>query len=81
MGAASFVRNRDSSRYQINVTHHAGVVCLPASLALCNFLPQIRQSHIGTVALNQNLLSVVARASAFGARQANDLVRIFVELK
>jgi hypothetical protein len=27
--------------------------------ALCNFLPRIRQPHIGTVAFNQSLLSVL----------------------
>src|SRR5262249_54244576 len=30
--------------------------------ALCNFLPQIREPHSGTVLLNQFLLSVLARA-------------------
>jgi hypothetical protein len=41
--------------HQINITHHAGVMHLPAPLALRNFLPQIRQTHIGSVPLNQFL--------------------------
>jgi hypothetical protein len=33
-------------------THHAGVTRFPASLALCNFLTQIWEAHIGAIALN-----------------------------
>jgi len=52
-------------RHKTNVTNHAGVVHLSMTPALCNLLPQIRQPNIGTVACNQFLLSVLARASAF----------------
>ena len=58
------------AREQINVTHHAGVVHLSTPLALCDFLPQIRQANIGAVELIRSLLSVLPRTSAFGARQA-----------
>src|SRR5262249_16466577 len=37
-------------RSQINVPHHAGVVHSSTPLALCDFLPQIRQSNVGSVA-------------------------------
>ena len=37
------------TRYQINVAHHAGVMHLPAPLALSNFLPQIWQPNIGPI--------------------------------
>jgi hypothetical protein len=36
---------------QIDVLHHAGVVHLTVTPALCNFLPQIRQSNIGAIAV------------------------------
>jgi hypothetical protein len=47
---------------------HAGIVH-PVVPALCYVLPQIRQPNVGTVALNQSLLPILARASAFGGRR------------
>ena len=44
--------------------HHAGVMHLALTPTLRNFLPQIRQPNIGTVALNQSLHSILARACA-----------------
>ena len=73
--------SRDVLRHQIDVTNHARVVQLSMTLALRNLLPQIRQPHIGTVAFNQSLLSVLARAPAFLAGQANDVAGIFEQLK
>jgi hypothetical protein len=49
--------------------------------ALRNFLSQIWQPHIGAVTLNQNLLSILTRASAFRARRTNNLSGIFAKLK
>jgi hypothetical protein len=65
---------------QIDVTSHAGIVH-PAVPALRYFLPQIRERHIGSVPLNQSLLSVLATAPAFRTRQANNLAGIFAELE
>jgi hypothetical protein len=53
--------------------HHVGVMRLPMALALCNFLPQIRQANVCPVALNQILFSILAGTSAFGAHQADNL--------
>jgi hypothetical protein len=64
-----------NSKLEIDVMHHAGVVHLALTPALCNFLPQIRQPNIGTVALNQSLLSILARASALRARQAHKVAK------
>jgi hypothetical protein len=50
-------------------------------LALGNFLTQIRQPNIGTVALNQSLLSILASPSAFGARQAHYVGGVVAELQ
>jgi len=49
-------------------------------LALCDFLAQVRQPHIGAVALNQILFSVLSSTPAFAARQANDLTGILAKL-
>jgi hypothetical protein len=40
---------------------------LPRPLALGDFLAQVGQRHIGTVAINQRLLAVAARSSALVA--------------
>src|SRR5262245_55486970 len=40
-------------RHQIDVMNHAGVVHLAVTLAVRDFLPQIRQRNVGTVAFNQ----------------------------
>ena len=61
--------SREPPRFEINVMHHAGVVHFSQAVALRNFFEQIRQPNIGTVAFNQALLSILACASAFGARQ------------
>jgi hypothetical protein len=52
-----------------------------APLALCDFFPQIWQTHIGTVALNQFLFSVLALPPAFLTGQPNDIAGIFKQLK
>jgi hypothetical protein len=39
--------------------HHAGIMHFALTFALCNFLSQIRQPDIGTIALNQSLLSKI----------------------
>jgi hypothetical protein len=62
------------------LTHHAGIVRESAPLALRNFLPQIRQPHIGAVALNQILFSVLARTPAFCARQAHNVAGIVAKM-
>src|SRR5262245_63145991 len=54
---------------------HAGIVH-PTVLALCYLLPQVRQPNVGPVLLNQFLLSIVAPASAFPARQTHYAGRI-----
>jgi hypothetical protein len=41
--------------------------------ALCNFLAQIRQPKIGTVAFDQFLFSILAQTSAFLTGQANSI--------
>ena len=64
---------------QINVTNHAGIVHLTGTVAVCYFLPQIRQPHIGSVSLNQFLFAILAGGSAFRTRQANNLAGIFAE--
>jgi hypothetical protein len=46
---------------QINITNHAAVVPLPTAAAICNFLSQIWQPHIGAETLNQILFSILAR--------------------
>jgi len=51
------------------------------TLALCNLFSQIREPHIGTIALNQFLFSVLARPSAFLTGQANYVAGIIAELK
>src|SRR4029453_11991981 len=61
--------------HQIKVKRGAGVM-LSAPFALCNFLPQIRQPNMGTVALNQFLLLIATRASAFPGRQTHYAGRI-----
>src|SRR5262245_4979599 len=66
---------------QVDIAHHAGIMHLALTPALCDFLPQIRQPNIGTIALNQNLLSILARASALGARQAHHVTGILAELE
>jgi hypothetical protein len=67
------------ARNKINITNHAAVVHQPTAAAVRNLLPQIWQPHIGSEAINQILLSVLARAPAFWARQPNNLAWIFVE--
>jgi hypothetical protein len=47
---------------------YAAVVPLPTA-AIRNFFSQIWQPHIGPESLNQILLSILACASAFRARQ------------
>ncbi|MGB6313797.1 MAG: hypothetical protein WCB74_07275 [Pseudolabrys sp.] len=49
--------------------------------ALCNFPPQVRQANISAIALNQNLLSVLASSTAFLTRQANPITGVFSELQ
>src|SRR5262245_17453929 len=49
--------------------------------ALCNLLPQIRQPHIGTVALDQILFSILARASAFLTGQPYHVGWVFKQLQ
>jgi hypothetical protein len=63
-----------------NVTNHAGIVHLRGAVAVYNFRPQIRQPHIGSETLNQILFSILTSASAFRARQPNNLAGIFAEL-
>jgi hypothetical protein len=76
------VEPRDGARlfYFGFVLHHAGVMHFALTSALRNFLSQIWQPRIGAVTLNQNLLSILTRASAFRARQTNNLSGIFAKL-
>src|SRR5262249_23355173 len=68
-------------RFQLNVMHHAGVMHFALTLALCDFLAQIPQTNIGTVAFNKCLGSILARASAFLTGQPNNFAGIFAKLK
>jgi hypothetical protein len=64
---ANFFGGAELSGHEINITNHAGVIDFALTTALRNFFSQIRQPHIDTVAINQSLLSILARASAFSA--------------
>ncbi len=50
---------------------------LPSPLTLGDFLAQVRQPHISSIALNQILFSVLASAPAFLAGQPDKIARIF----